>query len=219
MTALPFTGAHGAQAWPFGDLTPGGYAVIYADPPWRFKNWSAAGEQKNAVHHYRCLTLKELRALPVGRLAAPQCALAMWITSPMASKGFALAEHWGFRFTTKLFAWTKDYGGNRMGLGYYSRSATEDCWLFMRGDPLPRLSKSVRQHLTAPVREHSRKPDEFRDRLAKLFAGPRCELFSRTDHPGFAAWGDQTGMFNDSGLTNSIAAAGADLRSGAGCEH
>src|SRR5690348_15373647 len=41
------------------------YGVIYADPPWSFKNYSAKGEGRNAICHYPCLSPKELAALPV----------------------------------------------------------------------------------------------------------------------------------------------------------
>ena len=39
------------------------YKVIYADPPWRFKNFSVKGEGRNAVSHYDCLTLPDLKSI------------------------------------------------------------------------------------------------------------------------------------------------------------
>ena len=39
------------------------YKVIYADPPWRFKNFSEKGEGRNAISHYDCLTLADLKKL------------------------------------------------------------------------------------------------------------------------------------------------------------
>jgi N6-adenosine-specific RNA methylase IME4 len=48
----------------------------------------------------------------------------------------------------------------------------------------------------APRREHSRKPDEVRDRIERLLPGPRIELFARTTSPGWDSWGDQTSLFD-----------------------
>jgi hypothetical protein len=34
-----------------------------------------------------------------------------------------------------------------------------------------------------------------RDELVTLFQGPRCELFARSRHPGFDAWGNEIDRF------------------------
>jgi N6-adenosine-specific RNA methylase IME4 len=51
------------------------YGVIYADPPWSFRNWSAKGTGRNAISHYDCLDFAALTSLPVASLAADNCAL------------------------------------------------------------------------------------------------------------------------------------------------
>ena len=61
----------------------GGFGLIMADPPWRFDNWSVAGEGRNAVAHYGCTGLDWIKALPVEVLAAPDCLLWLWATNPM----------------------------------------------------------------------------------------------------------------------------------------
>ena len=43
------------------------YRTIYADPPWRFKNFSEKGEGRNAISHYDCLTLVDLKKLNIKR--------------------------------------------------------------------------------------------------------------------------------------------------------
>jgi N6-adenosine-specific RNA methylase IME4 len=58
------------------------YGVIYADPPWSFRNWSAKGTGRNAISHYDCLDFPALAALPVSDLAADDCALFLWATDP-----------------------------------------------------------------------------------------------------------------------------------------
>jgi N6-adenosine-specific RNA methylase IME4 len=67
-----------AGPWPFGALMPSKYGVILLDAAWLFELWSAKGKGKSAGRHYRCMTMAELKALPVNSLAAPDCALVMW---------------------------------------------------------------------------------------------------------------------------------------------
>jgi hypothetical protein len=44
-------------------------------------------------------------------------------------------------------------------------------------------------------REHSRKPDEFYDRLRRVTRGPRVDVFSREERDGFAQFGNETDKF------------------------
>lgn len=61
---------------------------------------------------------------------------------------------------------------------------------------MPVRDHAVRQWRHAPVREHSRKPDEFITDLDRLFGDvPRVELFARTERPGWDVWGNQVGRF------------------------
>ena len=49
----------------------GKYNIIYADSPWTFKTYSDKGkEQKSAECHYKCMTIEDIYALPVDKLAA-----------------------------------------------------------------------------------------------------------------------------------------------------
>jgi N6-adenosine-specific RNA methylase IME4 len=51
--------------------------------------------------------------------------------------------------------------------------------------------------ITATKREHSRKPDEARDRIVQLWGDvPRIELFARESSPGWDTWGNQAGLFD-----------------------
>ena len=77
---------------------------------------------------------------------------------------------WGFEYVTTAFVWVKANkrsGGFYIGNGNWTRSNAEICILARKG-MLKRLSRSVRQVVYAPVREHSRKPDEVRDRIVQL---------------------------------------------------
>ena len=88
-------------------------------------------------------------------------------------------------------------GGLFTGLGHYTRANPELCLLATKGKPLPRISRSVRNAVLSPVREHSRKPDIIREHIIELFGDvARIELFSRIQTPGWDCWGNQTDLFN-----------------------
>lgn len=184
------------MTWPFGDLKPLRYGAIIADPPWRFRNFSAKGEAKNPVAHYDCMDVEALRCMPVNQLAAPDCAMFMWATAPLLPEAISLMATWGFTFKS-AGAWAKQSSTGKawaFGTGYCFRSAAEFYLLGTIGKPRV-LSRSVRNLIVAPVREHSRKPDTLHADVEALYAGPYAELFAREARPGWDAWGNQVGKF------------------------
>ncbi len=188
------------MTWPFGDLMPLRYGAIIADPPWQFINWSAKGEGRSPSQHYDCMTLDEIKALPVGQLAAPHCVLFLWVVDPMIKQGLEVMEAWGFTHKTVGFYWAKttlDGAGFPMSTGYWTRANPEQAFLGTIGKP-KRRSAGVRRLIVAPRREHSRKPDEVHERVEKLVDGPYLELFARTSsRPGWDFWGAETEKFSN----------------------
>lgn len=195
--------------------TPGGFRLIVADPATDFR----AG-RKGRPQHYERMTDHEIASMPVASVAAPDCWLMLWVTSPKlyrprGSKTLLtpqeIAEAWGFRFSGRAFVWIKTHprtsvGGDPVwihrsslhkGMGYTTRKNAEDVLLFRRGAPA-RNSRSVEEIIIAPRREHSRKPDEFYER-AIAFAGdvPRLELFARESRFGFIPWGNEAAKFDE----------------------
>ena len=197
-------------------LPRGKYKLLLADPPWAFRTFSNKNgqvPQRKAKQHYDVMTIDELKALPVDRVAEKDCVLLMWIVDAHLKEALDLAEAWGFTYKTLAFHWFK----TKIGLGHWTRkdsefcyaftkgdvnaetlideSSAESCLLFTRGKP-KRKSAAVRQTIVAPRREHSRKPDEAYERIEALVDGPYLELFSRTNREGWTSWGNQTGKFN-----------------------
>jgi N6-adenosine-specific RNA methylase IME4 len=186
------------------------FGCILADPPWSFRTFSGETmtSHRSAEDHYATLTLPEMAALPIGQLAAKDCALFLWVVGSHLPEAIELARAWGFEFKTDAFYWLKqrllgadqidlftlDIPEPRIGMGYWTRKQVEPCWLFTRGSPR-RLSKGVRQAIVEPRREHSRKPDAQYERIEALVAGPYLELFARNERPGWTSWGNQVGKF------------------------
>lgn len=70
---------------------------------------------------------------------------------------------------------------------YPTMSIDELCAL-----PVPELAASVHQFIISPIEQHSKKPDEARDKILALMGDlPRVELFARQKTPGWDAWGNE----------------------------
>jgi N6-adenosine-specific RNA methylase IME4 len=167
-----------------------------ADCPWQFATWSAAGRGKSADSHYDCMSLADIKALPVGQLAAKDCALFMWATWPLLPRAHEVMAAWGFTYATGG-AWHKTtrHGKTAFGTGYRVRCASEPFLLGFIGNP--KNSRGERNVITGLVREHSRKPDEAFSWCERYLPDARrVELFSRERREGWDAFGFETGKFN-----------------------
>ena len=176
------------------------YDVIYADPPWQYKDKAHDGK-RGVQYQYETLSINELMQLPVSSIANTNCVLFMWVTAPLLLDALRLAQAWGFTYKTKGFCWHKvnKDGSSFRGMGHYTRSNTEDVLVFTKGRCLNRTDKGVFQVVTEARREHSRKPDEVRERLSKLYANAsRIELFARNKTQNWDVWGNQINKYTGS---------------------
>lgn len=180
--------SEGAEIVTFPDRM---YQVIYADPPWGYRNkrTRAAAEK-----HYSTMSIEDIKALLVADIAADNCVLFLWATFPMIREALDTIEAWGFTYKTVAFVWAKrnrKSEGWFWGLGNWTRSNPEICLLAIKGHP-KRVSAAVHSLIEAPVGRHSAKPVEARERILELMGDvPRIELFAREEVPGWDAWGDE----------------------------
>lgn len=177
------------------------FGSIGSDPQWKFLTRSAAGEGRSANIHYKTEEVTKIKDLPVGQLLADDGAFYMWMVDWCPQDALDLLAHWGLRHVTTAFTWVKTNGDDpdlnvwdkstfHLGQGYWSRANPEQCWLATKGHP-KRLFADVRQLIIAPVMEHSRKPDEWLDRIERLTEGDYLELQARRTRPGWVSWGDE----------------------------
>jgi N6-adenosine-specific RNA methylase IME4/predicted nucleic acid-binding Zn ribbon protein len=169
------------------------YGVILADPPWRYRVWSRNHGRRTAESFYPTMSSAELCALRprVDVWAAEECALFLWVTAPVLPEALKLIEAWGFIYKTIGFTWVKvnkKNGKPFTGMGHYTRANAEICLLATRGKPRVK-AHDINQVISAPRREHSRKPDEQYPRIMQLFEGPYLELFARARWQGWKVWG------------------------------
>lgn len=171
------------------------YQVIYADPPWAFNSKKSGGNMNSgAASHYDCMSIDDLKALPIADLAADDCLLVMWWVGAMPQEAIDLVKAWGFTLKNMNgFVWEKLTIKNNpfFGMGYYTRAGSESAIIATKGKFKP-ASRSVRAVRRAPVGRHSEKPNEFRDDIVQLAGDvPRLELFARIATPGWDVFGNE----------------------------
>lgn len=167
------------------------YNIIYADPPWRYNDKKCSGACEN---HYNTMNIKELCALPVANICEKDCVLFLWTTYPMLQEAMQLINAWGFKYKSIGFLWVKENksgNGFFFGLGRWTRGNSEICLIAVKGKP-KRIANNISQLVFSPIRGHSQKPDEVRNRIVKLMGNlPRVELFARQKTLGWDVWGNE----------------------------
>jgi N6-adenosine-specific RNA methylase IME4 len=170
------------------------YTIIYADPPWRYKNTKHLSGTET---RYKTMSHTELAAMPVAGLAAPDAVLVMWTTFHMIDAAASLFNAWGFELLTVLFVWVKvDRSGAPVySQGAFTRPCSEFALLGTRGKSLQirQRTELLGSILRSRPRGHSRKPAVVADAIVRIFGDfPRIELFARRSPPDWDVWGDQT---------------------------
>lgn len=165
-------------------LPRGPFDVLVMDPPWPYRSGKSP---------YPTMSLDEIRALPISRLASKDALLWVWTTNGMMRHAFPLLDAWGFTEKT-ILTWHK----TRSTLGSWLLSATEHVIMATRGRPVVNLTTQTTL-LSARNREDSRKPDEFYALVELLCPGRKLEMFARETRRGWTAWGAEKAKFNGTG--------------------
>lgn len=178
------------------------YKIIYADPPWRFKNWSmkklaVRGEKwarKNGRSPYDVMDNEDIYKLPIQNIADKNCILFLWATYPKLQEALETIKSWGFEYKTVAFTWVKQNkvsDGFHFGLGYWTRGNPEICLLATKGK-IKRVSKFVANLQISHLRGHSQKPDIIREKIIELVGNlSRVELFARQKTEGWDVFGNE----------------------------
>jgi len=204
MTHVP-RGRDYSPAGRFASAPNGSFRIIYADPPWSYRDKKVSGRTRcGAENHYDCMTTGEIAQLPVADLADPDGAvLFLWATFPLIESALSVIPAWGFEYKTVGFTWIKTNadGTPWFGVGAYAKSNSEVCLMATRGrvgrhmrdrrdDTFRVQSNYVSSVVMAPRAGHSEKPSVIRDLIVELFGDvPRIELFARQHVPGWEDWG------------------------------
>jgi len=163
------------------------YRVLYADPPWQYRD-GLPPDYGGARFHYPSMSIDDLCALEVRAMAQENAVLFLWVTAPILPEAFTIVTAWGFQYKT-FFVWDKI----KHNYGHYNSVRAELLLLCTRGSCLPdcpNLFDSV-QRIERTDR-HSEKPEAFRTLIEDLYPdGARLELFARTSAKGWDSYPEQ----------------------------
>jgi len=172
--------------------------TIIADPPW---NESGGGKiKRGADRHYGLMKTPDIIALMKEWMAKHQHAenqhLYLWVTNNFLADGLRVIEALGFRYITNV-VWAKP----RFGLGRYFRGQHEICLFAVRNRGFDEQTRTpinnIPSLITAPLREHSRKPEEFYQLVESRSHGPYLEMFARTERgTSWSAEGNEVDKFD-----------------------
>lgn len=140
------------------------------------------------------MAIQDIKDLPIADLADENCMLFLWATFPNLPEAFEVIKAWGFKYKTLGFSWIKTNKKNSkpfFGIGYYTKSNCEVCLIAVKGKPI-KVSNSISSVVISAREEHSKKPDEIRNKIVQLCGDiPRVELFARQKNNGWDAWGNE----------------------------
>ena len=165
-------------------LPKGKYNVIYADPPWEYRNTGVEGAVSK---EYPTMSITELCKLPIEPLANKDAVLFMWVTNPLLQECFPVLESWGFEYKTN-FCWHKS--NRNTGVGFYVRGVHELLLISIKGSCLP--VETPLSIIKANAGKHSQKPDSVYGIIEKMYPnGKYIELFARCKRKGWNSWGNE----------------------------
>lgn len=126
------------------------------------------------------MSLTELKALDIPKLAPPDCVLWLWATASLLEDTQELDRAWGFKYKAKFIL-----DKVRHNMGHYNSVRHELLLICTKGSCTPQVSKLNDSVQTIKRNEQSRKPEEFRSIIDTLYPhGKRIELFCRGEAPG-----------------------------------
>jgi N6-adenosine-specific RNA methylase IME4 len=178
----------------------GMFRVLYADPPWLYKQQPHASNQSD---NFEGMTVEQLCKLPVAAHAMKDSVLFCWVTAPMlyyasdpdlGPDPYRVIRSWGFTPKTGG-VWDKvaHVFGNYLSIRH------EHLLICTRGSLTPdRPTPMIDSVITVRSRdddEHSAKPEEFRQIIERLYDGPYLELFGRHQAKGWAVFGDDARLW------------------------
>ena len=164
------------------------FSTIVVDPPWDWGDEGDVNQMGRARPDYATMPISELESLPIGRIAAEDAHLYLWVTNRSLPKAFSLIEAWGFRYITCI-TWVKP----TFGMGNYFRGQTEQLLFGVRGS-LALKRKDAPTVLLADRGKggHSSKPTEAYDLIESCSHAPYIDVFGRIERNGWSVWGQES---------------------------
>ena len=167
------------------------YNTIVLDPPWDI---SMSGSVKIRINRkkkldYKTMTLKEIKQIPLRKIANVGSHIYCWTTNKMLPYTFDVLKEWGVNYHLSL-VWNKP-NGMMPCFGY--KFATEFCILGFYQKPMQKfIGMAKLNHFLQPSKKpHSTKPGCFFDLVDKMSPSPKLEMFARERRFNWDSFGDE----------------------------
>jgi site-specific DNA-methyltransferase (adenine-specific) len=165
------------------------YQVIYADPPWSYKNKKTGGSMNSGSESkYPVMTLEEIKNMKIP--SDDNSVLFLWATVPLLPEALEVMRAWGFKYKT-MITWRKIMS---LGMGYWWRGQTEHLLFGIKGK-IKAFRVQEPNFIQCKVEKHSQKPDVFRQLIERSIVGMeksnKLELFARKKIDGWDVFGDE----------------------------
>jgi N6-adenosine-specific RNA methylase IME4 len=164
------------------------YDVIAIDPPWNYGG-EYDPDNRRVTSPYPEMTTEEISKIQLPlKLDA---VVFLWTTQRFIWDAKKIIDIWGLNYQN-IIVWDKV----KMGIGSTMRIQTEFCLLCTKGKPL--LSGSnLRDIITEPRRQHSRKPEAFYKLVETLTIGKKLDYFSREKRNNWDSFGIESNKFKN----------------------
>ncbi|MCP3471367.1 S-adenosylmethionine-binding domain-containing protein [Bradyrhizobium sp. CCGUVB1N3] len=172
----------------------GPFDVVVIDPPWPMLKIDRDERPNQDAFDYDVMTLEQIEAFWPSEIAShlkDDCHVLCWTTEKFLPATLALLEKWDLRYVLTM-VWHKPGGFQPHDLPQYN---AEFIVYARKGAPVFTDTKDFNVCNSWPRREHSRKPAEFYELIARVTGGSRLDVFAREAHPGFAQFGKEIFKF------------------------
>jgi len=160
------------------------YRVIYADPPWSYRNSMPPGSTEPR-DYYPVMPLADICAMPIRDKCEPNSVLFLWVTAPILEESFQVINAWGFNYKT-FIVWDKV----KHNMGHYTSVRHEALLIATRGSGMPEVPRLYDSVVTQERGAHSEKPEIFYEMIETLYpSGKKLELFARKEREGWDPYG------------------------------
>jgi N6-adenosine-specific RNA methylase IME4 len=173
----------------------GKFETAVIDPAWPMERINLIVAPSPKELDYDTMTLEQIKdfyldyVLP--SLADDGAHVLTWATQRFLPFTIQLMEEIGLTYVLTM-VWHKTTGMQPLNLPKYN---CEFIVYARKGSPKFIDTKDFPCCFHGESREHSRKPNEFYDRIRRVTAGPRIDFFSREAREGFVQFGDELKRF------------------------
>jgi N6-adenosine-specific RNA methylase IME4 len=177
-------------------LPDGKFETAVIDPPWDIKRINLVVAPSPEELDYDTMTDEQIEdffrdyVLPS---LADDAHVFTWTIQSRLLFTINLMEKVGLTYVLTM-VWHKTTGMQPLNLPKYN---CEFVVYARKGSPRFIDTKDFPCCFHGESREHSRKPDEFYDRIKRVTAGPRIDMFSREAREGFEQFGDEVKKFTE----------------------